>query len=83
MACHSERATCSKSKSKKIKVKKDVLKPRRPKNRRFNPAGKTRLDLMQQKEQTVALETKDSWLNEKYLIPSPIGERTRVGLIPD
>jgi hypothetical protein len=36
------------------------LKPRRPKNLRFKPAGKISYDFTQQKKQTVILETKDS-----------------------
>jgi hypothetical protein len=43
------------------------LKPRRPKNLRFKPAGKINFDLTQQKKQTVALETKDSSSADHYL----------------
>jgi hypothetical protein len=36
------------------------LKPWRPKNLRFNPAGKISFDLTKQKKQNLPLETKDS-----------------------
>jgi hypothetical protein len=59
MACHSEGATRSKSK---------FLKPRRPKNLWFEPARKIGFDLIQQKKQPVALETKDSSSASHYLL---------------
>ena len=48
------------------------LKPKRPKNLRFKPAGKINWDLTQQK-QTVALETKDSSSADHYLPNNKVG----------
>jgi hypothetical protein len=72
MACHSEGATCSKSKSKQIKVKEDVPKAKATEESTDQTGKKISFDLMQ-KKQSVALETKDSSSADHYLPNNKVG----------
>jgi hypothetical protein len=67
MTCHSEGATRSKSKSKKIKVKGDVPKAKATEESWVQVGWKNQFLIHEQKKQTVALETKDSSPADYYL----------------
>jgi hypothetical protein len=60
MACHSEEATRSKSKSKKIIVKRDVPKAKATEESPVQAEWKNQFWLDAKKKQTMPLETKDS-----------------------